>query len=258
MNLQIIRQFKSKLNQCFVAGLFMKTGDAAFVEASGYGGFDFCILDTEHGPCSYENLQNLIRAAECVNMLPIVRVALNNEDYIGKALDIGAAGIQIPQVCTREDAVSAVKHSKFYPLGERGVCRFVRAAGYSSQDRFQYFKQSNNALLILQVEGQKGIENIDDILSVKGVDIIFIGPYDLSQSLGVTGDVHHQKVVEHMKTVINKANKHGVCVGTFVDSVEDGCIWKNLGIKYIAHSVDVGIFYEACRSVVDKFKAHIS
>lgn len=109
-------------------------------------------------------------------------------------------------------------------------------------------------MVILQIEGTEGISQLDQILAVPGIDVIFIGPYDLSQSLGVTGDVHNPKVTAQMKRIIEKAFSAGIAVGTFVDTAEDGCYWKNLGVRYIANSVDVGIFYSACRDIIDKIR----
>lgn len=250
-----ISKFKQQMYSDCVIGIFSKTCDASFVESSGKGGIDFCILDMEHGPISYEHLPNLIRACECSNTLPIVRVSDNCEEYISKALDLGAAGIQIPQISDKLSAEKAVRYAKFYPRGTRGVCRYVRAAEYSSLDRSQYFKDANTAMVILQIEGTEGINNLDEILSVPDIDILFIGPYDLSQSLGLPGNVHHPKVIQQMKHIISKAKNLDISVGTFVDTPEDALYWKSLGVKYIANSVDVGIFYSACKEIVTSIKA---
>lgn len=250
MNTSFINSFKKKMKTDCVIGIFSKTCDGSFIESSGKSGIDFCILDMEHGPVSYEHLPNLIRACELSATLPIVRVADNSEEYIGKALDLGAFGVQIPQINDKDSAIKAIKHAKFYPEGSRGVCRYVRAAEYSSKNKYDYFKESNETLIILQVEGIEGIQNLNDILAVPGIDVIFIGPYDLSQSLGVPGNVHHPKVIEQMKTIVDKASAAGITVGTFVDTPEDARYWKKLGVKYIANSVDVGIFYSACREIV--------
>ena len=255
MNPKQIQHFKDKMDAGCAVGIFMKTNDGAFVESAGKSGMDFCILDMEHGPVTYERLQDLIRACECSGTLPIVRVAGVTEEYIGKALDLGAAGVQIPQVNNKASAARAVEYAKFYPKGARGVCRDVRAAEYSSKDRFEYVRDANEALVIAQVEGLEGVQNLDDIFAVPGIDVVFIGPYDLSQSLGVTGDVHHPKVVEQMKLIVQKAEAAGVTVGTFVDTVEDGVQWKKLGVKYIANSVDVGVFYTACKGIAAGLKA---
>ena len=111
-------------------------------------------------------------------------------------------------------------------------------------------------MVILQIEGIEGIQNLDEILSIPGIDIVFIGPYDLSQSLGIPGNVHHPKILKQMKLIVEKAKSANITVGTFVDAPKDALYWKSLGIKYIANSVDVGIFYSACRDIVTSIKFH--
>lgn len=242
--------FKEKLNNgdC-VYGPFMKTGDPMFVEAAGLAGFDYVILDTEHGPVEIESQQNNVRAAEARNLVPIIRLKDKAENTIGRALDIGAYGIQVPQISTAEEARDVVKYAKFYPYGMRGVCRFVRAADYSAMDRYEYFESSKDVLIILQLEGIDAIKNLEDILEVEGIDILFIGPYDLSQSLGVPGQVNNPKVVEAMQSIVEKAKTKNKVIGCFVDTLEDVKMWRDLGLQYLSYSVDVGIFYEACKSI---------
>ncbi len=252
---ETLAQFKKKLKEQTVFGCFVKSCDGIFAETAGYAGFDYCIIDMEHGPISTDKLQELIRACECGGAAAIVRVPDISEQSIGKPLDLGAAGVQIPQVSTAEEAKKAVSLAKFYPRGERGVCRFVRAARYSSLEKREYFQSANDALVILQVEGVQGVEHIEEILAVEGIDVIFIGPYDLSQSLGVPGEVEHSLVTDTMKDLVKKAQAKGIAVGTFVDSIEAGIRWRNLGVHYISYSVDAGIFYEACRGAVKQFYA---
>lgn len=254
--MSIVRDFKNKLNEGkSVIGPFMKSCDPAFVEAAGFAGFDFIILDMEHGPTDIMNLQNLLRAAQCANVLPVVRVQDSSEIMIDKVLDSGAFGVQVPQVTNAAQASEAVKAAKFGPEGNRGVCRFVRAAKYSSKDRFEYFKEANENLIILQLEGREAIENLEDILNVKGIDIIFIGPYDLSQSLGVPGQVDHPEVHNKMKHIISEAKKKGIVVGTFVDNMKNAKMWSGIGVQYVSYSVDVGLFYEHCRNLVGDFNS---
>lgn len=242
--------FREKIkNEKCVYGPFMKTSDPMFVEAAGLAGFDFVILDTEHGPVEIENQQNNIRAAEARNLVPIIRLKDKAENTIGRALDIGAHGIQVPQIKTAQEAMDVIKYAKFYPYGMRGVCRFVRAADYSAMDRFEYFESSNDILIILQLEGIDAIKNIDEILKVDGVDILFIGPYDLSQSLGFPGQVNNPRVVDAMKIIVEKAKKAGKVIGCFVDTLDDLEMWRNLGLQYLSYSVDVGIFMDACKNI---------
>lgn len=244
-----IRNFKKKIAEKPVIGPFSKTEDPAFIEAMGYAGLDFVILDLEHGPNTIKSLQNLVRAAQISGLFPIVRVKEDQASVIGEALDIGAGGIQVPQITSAEDARKVIKLAKFAPEGMRGVCRFVRAAQYSSMDRFEYFKESNEAVIILQLEGEEAIVNLDEILEVPGIDIIFIGPYDLSQSLGVAGQVDHPLVSKKMKEIIEKCLLKNIVVGTFVDNADGARKWKDLGVRYISYSVDVGIFYEKCKEL---------
>jgi len=208
-----------------VFGPFLKFTDPAIVEIIGFAGFDFAIIDAEHGPISMENAQNMIRAAESVNLTPIIRVGNNDEALILRAMDIGAQGIEIPQINSKADAVRAVKSVKYSPQGERGVCRYVRAA-----------------------------KNLDEILSVPGIDVVFIGPYDLSQSLGVPGEVNHPLVKEKMKEVVLKCKKNKVAIGTFADDIKTAKSWVSLGVQYMAFSVDVGILYEVSRGIVRQLK----
>jgi 4-hydroxy-2-oxoheptanedioate aldolase len=247
--------FKKKISAGEVVfGPFMKTTDPAFVEIAGYAGFDFVILDMEHGPVSYENLQNLIRGAIIAGTVPIVRTSDSNANSISKALDLGAMGVQIPQVQSAYEAKSCITASKFFPLGERGSCRFVRAADYSSVPSEDYFTMANNTLVILQLEGKKAIDNLNEILEVKGIDIIFIGPYDLSQSMGFPGQVDHPEVANAMKKIVDSARKRDIVLGTFTDTIESAKRWKAAGIQYISYSVDVGIFTEACSDIFKKLK----
>ncbi len=238
-----------------VFGPFMKFTDPAAVEIMGFAGFDFVIIDAEHGPISMENAQNMIRAAESVNITPIIRVGNNEESFILRALDIGAQGIEIPQINSKPDAVRAVKSVKYSPKGERGVCRYVRAANYSSMDKFKYFESVNKeTIIIVHIEGVEGINNLDGILSVSGIDVIFIGPYDLSQSLGIPGQVNNSLVVEKMKEVILKCKENKVAVGTFADDIETAKFWISLGVQYMSFSVDVGILYNASKNIISKLK----
>lgn len=253
---EIADKFREKLNsKQFVYGIFMKTADPMFVEIAGIAGYDYVILDTEHGPADIEHQQNNIRACEARGIVPIVRVPYIDENVIGKALDVGAYGIQVSQVKTADDVKRILECARFYPLGKRGVCRFVRAADYSALNRNDYFAQANKALIILQLEGTEAIENLDDILAVDGYDILFIGPYDLSQSLGVPGDISNPKVLSAMIDIVERAKAKGKVVGTFTDDIELVEKWKNLGVQYISHSTDSGLFYDAVRDVYNKLSS---
>ncbi|WP_372932963.1 HpcH/HpaI aldolase family protein, partial [Mariniphaga sediminis] len=193
------------------------------------------------------------RAATLYQITPIIRVNENNESMISKALDIGAQGVQVPQINNEQSARNVINAARFSPSGNRGVCRYVRAAEYSKKNKNDYFEDSNkNTLIIIQIEGKKGLENIDSILQVEGIDIVFIGPYDLSQSMGVPGQTNHPKVLEAMKMITEKASHYNKIVGTFIETPSDLKIWKDLGLLYLSYKVDVGIFYDACYNIYNE------
>jgi len=235
-----------------VIGPFSKTSDPSMIEAMGFSGFDFIIIDLEHGPNSILNAQNLIRAAQISGTFPIIRVPENSASHIGKALDIGAMGVQVPQITNAEEAKQAVEYSKFGPIGMRGVCRFVRAAEFSNKDRFKYFSEANENYLILQLEGEEAINNIEEIINVEHVNIIFLGPYDLSQALGVPGQINHPTVIEKIEYIVSQCKAKGKKTGIFTDNLKDARRWKDLGIDYISYSVDVGIIQEACKNIISE------
>lgn len=242
----------------YVVGPFMKLPSPAVVEIMGKGGFDYIIIDCEHGPLDMMVAEDMIRAAHLAGMAAVIRVSENKDYLISRALDIGADGVQVPQISTREDAKRAVEAAKFTPVGQRGVCRYVRAAGYSSVNKERYFSEANeDTMVIIHIEGLEGIKNIDQIIEVDGIDVIFIGPYDLSQSLGIPGQVNHENVREKMKEVILKAKKKGKCVGTFVDDVQTGLLWMKEGVSYISYSVDVGIIYETAKKIVQAMNMNL-
>lgn len=230
-------------------GIFSKTTDSNFIEALGPAGLDFVILDQEHGPITLETLHNHVRAARCGRIKSVVRVRGVDANAIGAALDAGADGVQVPNIATPQQARDAVAAARFHPMGQRGVCRFVKAAHFGSVPKEEYFKEANTKLVVLQVEGKEGIANLDAILEVQGYDILFVGPYDLSQSLGIPGQIDHPQMKETMTEVAQKAQSKGKQLGTFADSLETARALQQAGFDYLAYSVDVNIFLEAAREI---------
>lgn len=244
--------FRDKLqSQPFNLGIFCKTSDSAFIEAAGLAGLDFAILDREHGPADWQTIQHHVRAAQISGLAPVVRVEGLDPHAIGTAFDLGAEGVQIPNISTPEEAEIAVKAARFHPMGSRGVCRFVNAARYGSKDKAAYFADENQKTLILQVEGQEGIGNLDAILDVEGFDVLFVGPYDLSQSVGKPGDITSPEVTEAIQSTATAARAKGKAFGVFCDTPELLAAYKQQEVDYIAHSVDVSLFRDAVNALIN-------
>ena len=172
-----------------------------------------------------------------------------------RVLDVGVHSIQVPQVSTKEDAQEVVKSCYFHPQGERGMCRYVRAADYTNTEKQTYFSSAeSNTLTIVHIEGLAGIENLAEIISINGIDVIFLGPYDLSQSCGVPGEVHHPLVVSKMQKAVALAKANNKIIGTFCESPSDAHKWRDLGVQYISYSVDVGIILNAYKEITKQLK----
>jgi 4-hydroxy-2-oxoheptanedioate aldolase len=184
---------------------------------------------------------------------PIVRVPKLTEIDIQRVLDLGVAGVQIPQIQCKADAEKVKEYCRFYPKGMRGLCRYVRPADYSLKDKGTYLKEQNEVTTIIHIEGVKGLNNLDEILEVDELDVIFIGPYDLSQSLGIPAQVSHPRLLTEIEKIVKKCSERGKMVGIFTDDLPTALKYKAMGIKYISYSVDVGIFSVACKEAVQKF-----
>jgi len=235
-----------------VAGIFSIIPAPELVEIAGLAELDFIVIDREHGGCSRESMTDMLRAATSAEIVPVVRVKENSSAAILEALDSGAAAVQIPQVGNKKEALRACAAARFYPKGIRGFNPYVRSAGYSAWNKKDYLNASNDDIaVVVQIEGADGVHNLSEILTVKEIDVLFLGPYDLSQSLGIPGQVDHPSVYERMGRVIDEAKRAGVVVGTFVDSTEKAARWIEMGVRYIAVSVDSGIFFNACRAIAE-------
>jgi len=235
-----------------VFGPFCKMLDPTIVELAALADFDFVIIDMEHGPYSIETVQQMLRAADARGITAVVRVPENSETAMLRVLDVGAKCIQVPQISTAEDAAKVVRSAMFYPQGERGMCRYVRAGEYTAIDKAEYFgRATENIVTIIHIEGVEGLENLPSILKYDGIDVIFLGPYDLSQSCGVPGQVKHEKVVKRMEEAVVLAKKSGKVVGTFVETVEDAKKWEKIGVQYISFAVDTGIILNAFQEITN-------
>jgi 4-hydroxy-2-oxoheptanedioate aldolase len=242
----------------YLLGPFVRIPRAEVIEILGLAGFDFAVVDLEHGPIMPNEVYPMILAAERRGIRLIARVPGLQESYFKWLLDLGIGGLQVPHIKTAEDARTAVSFSRFSPDGERGLCRFVRAADFSDIPREQYIKEANQkSLLIIQIEGKEGVANIKEIASVPGIDVVFVGPYDLSQSLGVIGQIWHEKVVSEIKKVIETCSRAGVAVGVFTDTLEGAKQWALLGVKYINYRIEVEMMLNSIKSHVKEIRQTI-
>jgi 4-hydroxy-2-oxoheptanedioate aldolase len=205
----------------------------------------------EHTPLSPRDLYPLVLAAERRQLKIVVRIPQKDEAYFKWCRDLNVSSIQVPHVATKEDALNAIKFSCFYPIGERGLCRFVRAADFSSKDKNDYLNEANsNNQLIFQIEGKNAIQNIPEIVGVMNPSTsLFLGPYDLSQSLGKPGQIWDNAVVEEMLSVIHICKQKRIRVGSFTDSLEGVKFWKDKGLDFIQFASDLNLFLKSAQEL---------
>ena len=203
-NNKLLEKLKNKERP---VGVFFNTGSVASLEILGSLGYDFAIIDAEHGQYDYQQIELFIRAAESRGLTPVVRVPECSRAYILRVLDMGAMGLFLPFIKTADEVRNAVNLAKYPPIGERGYGHAHKVA--YGQDPIvlapgpeDYFNWANeNTLVIPQCETADAVENIREILAVEGVCGVFIGPYDLSISLGVPCQFDHPKFVEAVENV---------------------------------------------------------
>jgi 4-hydroxy-2-oxoheptanedioate aldolase len=222
-----------------VFGVMLTFPAAPIVEMLGYMGFDWILLDNEHGSITVDTAEDVIRAAELTGIAPIVRPVVNRPEVIAPFLDRGAWGVQVPHVNTREEAEAAVAACKYFPEGQRGSFSRGRPAQYGigGTPTKEYFAKANaETLVCLMLEEVEAIDNIAEIVTVKGVDVLFIGSGDLSQSMGYPGQQAHPEVLAVMEKGVKRIRDAGVAAGV---SCPDSLVPKflNLGVQYFHGSV---------------------
>ncbi|MFL2673658.1 MAG: HpcH/HpaI aldolase family protein [Dehalococcoidia bacterium] len=231
---------KQKLeNNELTLGAFVSTPSPSTVEMLGWLGMDYVMIDCEHSVTDYETAENMIRAAELSNITPMVRAGLNMQQNLQRYLDAGAQGVLIPLINNAEDGKRVVDSCKYPPDGKRGLFSASRTGKYGTISIPEHVKTSNEEIFVaLQIETLEGIENQDEIISLDGVDSVFLGPGDLSSVLGVHGEVTHEKVRSTMEQMIPKIIEAGKHPGTLVADADQAKYWNDKGINFLIGSAN--------------------
>ena len=195
------------------------------------GGVDFVIVDAEHGPFDFSQLAGLVAVANLIDLPILIRIPEIRREWISKVLDMGADGLLVPMVSTREDAEKIVEYAKYTPLGNRGVSPTRAHTTYRPGKLSDYFQTANDRTVILtQIETPTGVENAKDIISVEGIDALMVGPSDLSTSYGAAGDCTVPIVVEAIQKVLTAAKEAGKTSGFIHSKPEVLRSWQEQGM----------------------------
>lgn len=241
-------------------GTFFNMGDMSCMECMGYTGMDFVIIDTEHGPFDTERMMSLIRAAESVRLAPLVRIATVSHQEIQRAADCGAMGIIAPCLRTVEEYRELVDLAKFPPVGNRGFAQ-GRGCGFGYQGWAggpleEYMAKSNEKLILMpQCETAESLEQIEEIAALDGIDAIFIGPFDLSISLGIPGQFHAPRFQEAVERIVRAFHGADKPVYMYAGTAEESRARLAAGIDGVASSLTSGVLVDAYRKLVDAIKA---
>jgi 4-hydroxy-2-oxoheptanedioate aldolase len=237
-----------------VYGMFLNTGSTVLTEIIALSGFDFVLIDSEHGPTGAIENRALIEAAESRGTVPIVRVPNSGKDTILKMLDIGAHGILVPQVNTAEEARRVVQAARYYPQGSRGVAG-TRASDYGFTPLTEYFGLANRRNLVaVQCENIACLPELDKIAATEGIDMIFVGPYDLSASMGAPGKVGYEFIRDTVDAVLAAAKRHGKLTGIFTKDPAEAKFYADLGMHLVIVGTDIQSFAGVCRGLVAELK----
>jgi 4-hydroxy-2-oxoheptanedioate aldolase len=204
-----------------VIGCFVQYPSPVTVEICGHSGFDFVMIDCEHGPMGNESAYTMILAAERSGTVPLVRVPMNHPQVILRYLDVGAAGIMVPQINSVEEAQAVVQAVKYHPEGRRGVAG-TRAQSWSiTQPLSEYVKTANRETLVMvQIENIRAVDALSDIMQVPGVDVLYVGPNDLAQSMGYPGRPDHPDVQKVIDQICEVARDSHVALGTVANDAD--------------------------------------
>jgi len=222
-------------------------------------GFDFFFLDSEHGAFNLETVQDICLVAREAGIVPILRVPGLEDAYLFRPLDAGVMGLLCPHVETAEQARSIVRATKYYPLGERGMSlrnvhtSFMRGKGDEVTRRL-----NEESLIALQVETAVGVDNIEAIVAVEGVDAVYVGPNDLSQTVGVPGQIHHPEVTARIERVIAACNRAGVAPGLHTYDVDSAQGWLRKGIRLLGFSGESAFIVDTGAKVVTDLRTFLA
>ena len=239
---------KRLANNELTIGSWVTLGHPSIAEIMAGAGFDWLVIDAEHSTIELSEIQLLIQAMDTQDCPAIVRVTSNDANQIKRVMDAGATGIMVPLVNSAADAEAAVRHTYYPPTGTRGV-GLARAQAYGAGFKSYLDWLADHAVVVVMIEHQDAVKNIDEILSVPGVDAFIIGPYDLSASMGMPGEITHPDVQDAIEQVCAAGLAHAKTGGLHVVEPDLEALYRLIdrGYRFMGYSLDIRILDSLCR-----------
>ena len=235
-------------------GTFLGMGSQVSAELCGLAGFDWCLVDLEHGLGTETSLPAELVALELTGAAALVRVESASPLRISRALDHGAAGIMVPQLRSAADAQAAVRCVRYPPQGARGVALSVRGAGYGEALASDVAQLSAAVTTLVQVENADAVADVEAIAAVDGVDVLFVGPNDLTHSLAIPGRFEHPLYLDALAAVGRAASAAGCAAGVMLSSPAQVAAHLELGYTFFALSTDGGLLLSAARAALEAMR----
>jgi len=214
-------------------------------------GFDFVIVDCEHGSFDYTNVANIAAVAKGVNLTCIVRIPKIERECILKYLEAGVDGLLVPMVSSAEEIKQVVDYAKYAPLGNRGISTLRAHTDYNSSNMTEYIERANrDTFIIPQIETVAGLEAVGEIVRVEGVDGVVVGPNDLSMELGILGDYQHPLMQDAMKKVASVAKEAGSWSGIISSNKKLLLQCQDLGMQFFSWNSEIGMIMESAKGTL--------
>ena len=233
-------------------GCWLNTGSSLTAEIVGLAGFDWVLIDLEHGAGSEKDVLYQLQALEHTPTAAIVRVESSESQRIHRVLDMGAEGVMCPKILNQEGAQKLVQGLHYPPFGGRGVAKMVRATGFGLHFQEYYDNSRDNILGIAQIETVEVLNHLDTVANMEGIDVLFIGPADLSMELGIFGQFDHPRFREAVRETCEAARKAEKAVGILFFNTSEYTAYHELGIRFIACGSDATFVAEGARTMAKK------
>jgi 2-keto-3-deoxy-L-rhamnonate aldolase RhmA len=233
-------------------GCWLNLGSALTAEIIGSAGFDWGLIDLEHGAGTESDVLHQLQAIEHTPIAPIIRVESFERQRIHRMLDLGAEGIMCPRINNVEEARKFAGGLSYPPEGQRGVAKMVRATGFGKNFDIYLKDLKENIIGIVQVETPGILNHLDEIAAMDNIDVLFIGPADLSMALGIYGQFDHSVYKDAVKATVNAAEKAGKTTGILLFNPDDFIKYHEIGIRFIACGADATFVVNGANEMVSK------
>ncbi|MBI3455401.1 MAG: HpcH/HpaI aldolase/citrate lyase family protein [Candidatus Rokubacteria bacterium] len=239
------------------AGAWLSLCSSISAEIMSRAGFDWLLIDMEHGHGDYQTLLAQLQAIEGSPVIPIVRVQWNDPAIIKRVLDLGAYGVMVPWIANRAEAEAALRATKYPPEGIRGIAGSHRAGGYG-RHAAEYWKRANEEILVvIQVETASAVADIAEIVTVPGIDVVFIGPADLSTALGHMGDAGHPDVQAAIQRVEAAVKARGLALGNITRHWDQARELYEQGYQFLTLGSETSLLVQGAQELLRRFKQDI-